>query len=99
MQQQLKAITDFFDALSVVTAQLINKENRVAHLLASLPNSYNMLVTALEANADIAKIDVVKKRLLHKEQKPKKDRVGVSEIESKAIKQRLKKKVPKCHKL
>ena len=45
----------------MVTAQLINKENRVVHLLASLPDSYNMLVTALEANADVAKMDVVKK--------------------------------------
>ena len=57
-----------------------------------------MLVTALEANADVAKMDVVKERLLHEEQKLK-DRVGVSEIESKAIKQRLKRKGPKCHKL
>ena len=40
-------------------------------LLASLPESYNMLVMALEANVKVAKMEVVTKRLLHEERKLK----------------------------
>ena len=36
---------------------------------AYIHESFNMLVTALEANPDIPKIDVVTKRLLHAERK------------------------------
>ena len=45
------------------------------HLLTSLPESFNMLVTALKANTDVPSMDVVTERLLHKERKLK-DREG-----------------------
>ena len=45
------------------------EEDRVVHLLASLPDSYNVLVTALEANADVPNMEVVTERLLHEERK------------------------------
>ena len=38
-------------------------------MLASLPDSYNMLVTALEANQDVLQIEVVTECLLHEEHK------------------------------
>ena len=63
-------MTEIFDGLSVI-ADPMQEEDRVVHLLASLPESFNMLVTALEANPDVPKIEVVTKRLLHAERKMK----------------------------
>ena len=39
------------------------------YLLASLPDSFNTLVTALEANEDVPKMVVVTEKLLHAERK------------------------------
>ena len=63
-------MTEIFDGLSVI-ADPMQEEDRVVHLLASLPESFNMLVTALEANPDVPKIEVVTKWLLHAERKMK----------------------------
>ena len=49
----------------------IFEEDRVVHLLTSLPDSYNMLVTAFEANVEVPKFEVVTERLLHEERKLK----------------------------
>ena len=54
MQEHIKEMTESFDELSVV-GDPISKEDRVVHLLASLPESYSMLVTAFEANANVPK--------------------------------------------
>ena len=61
-------MTEIFDGLSVVGDPVLD-EDRVVHLLASLPDSYNMLVTALEANAEVPQMEVVTERLLHEERK------------------------------
>ena len=45
----IKLMTETFDELSVIGDSL-NEEDRVVHLLASHPESYDMLVTALEAS-------------------------------------------------
>ena len=58
-------LTEIFDELSI-TGDLIDKENQVVHLLASLPESY-MLVTALEASPEVLKLEIVTERLLHEE--------------------------------
>ena len=50
VQEHIKSLTDVFEALSVV-GDPVSEEDRVVQLLASLPDSFNMLVTALEANA------------------------------------------------
>ena len=39
------------------------------YLLASLPDSFTTLVTALEANKDVPKMEVITERLLHAERK------------------------------
>lgn len=57
-------LTETFDALSVV-GDHIKEEGRVVHLLASLPDSFNVLVTALEASVDVPKMEVVTERLLY----------------------------------
>ena len=66
-QGHIKVMLELFDALSVAGETV--KEDRVVYLLASLPESYNVLVTALEANEDIPKLEVVTERILHQERK------------------------------
>ena len=39
------------------------------YLLASLPESFGVLVTALEASPEVPKMEVVTERLLHEERK------------------------------
>ena len=47
----------------------IQEKDQVFHLFATLPDSYSMLVTALEANLDVPKIELVTEWLLHEERK------------------------------
>ena len=49
----------------------MTEEDRVVHLLASLLESYNTLVTALEASPDVPKVNVVTEKLLYEESKLK----------------------------
>ena len=51
-------MTEIFDGLSVA-GDPVADEDHVIHLLASLPESFNMLMTALEANPAVPKMEVV----------------------------------------
>jgi hypothetical protein len=66
----MKKMVEVFKQLAVINDP-VQEEDQVIYLLAGLPESYNMLVTALEANADVPKLDVVTERLLHEERKQK----------------------------
>ena len=66
MQKHVKMLTEIFDGLSIVGDPL-DEENQVVYLLANLPESYDMLVTALEASPEVPKLEIVTERLLHKE--------------------------------
>ena len=68
VQEHIKAMTEIFESLSVI-GDPVSEEDRIVYLLASLPDCYNMLVTALEANQDVPQMEVVTERLLHKERK------------------------------
>ena len=68
--RNLKVMTELFDALSVA-GETVSEEDRVVYLLASLQESYNVLVTALEANEDVPKLEVVGERIVHQERKSK----------------------------
>ena len=68
MQKHVKAMTELFNEFSVIGAP-IEEEDKVVTLLASLPDSCNMLVTALEANAEVPSMEVVTKRLIHEDRK------------------------------
>lgn len=68
IQIHIKSMTELFDELAIVGDPL-DDENKVVHLLASLPKSYDMLVTALEASTEVPKIELVTERLLHEETK------------------------------
>ena len=76
VQEHVKSMTEIFDALSVIDDP-VSEEDRVVHLLASLPESFNVLVTALEANPDVSKWEVITERLLHEKRKMN-DRDGSS---------------------
>lgn len=66
-QEHIKVMVELFDALSIAGKNI--KEDRVVYLLASLPESYSVLVTALEVNEDVPKLEVVIERILHQERK------------------------------
>ena len=74
----------------------MKEEDRVVHLLASLPESFGMFVTALEANTDVPKMDIVTEHLLHEEQKIySHDDSGPSS--EGAMTSHFRRKLEKCH--
>lgn len=70
VQEHIKAVTETFDGLSVI-GDPISDEDCVVHLLATFPGSYNVLVTALQGNEAVPRMEVVTERLLHEERKLK----------------------------
>ena len=75
VNEHIKAMSEIFEELAVI-GDAISEEDRVVHLLASLPDSYNVLVTALEAQSEnVPRWSLVTERLLHQESKLK-DKVG-----------------------
>ena len=68
MQKYVKMLTQIFDELSILGDSL-GEENQVVHLLASLPESYDMLVTAHETSPEVPKLEIVTERLLQEETK------------------------------
>jgi len=52
MTDHIKSMTEIFSELAVIGAP-VEDEDKVVTLLASLPDSYNVLVTALEDNATV----------------------------------------------
>ena len=95
IQKHVKTMTEVFDELATIGDPL-DDEDRVIHLLASLPKSYDMLVTALEALPEVPEIEVVTERLLHEERKQK-DTDSRVEVEAMTSKHRYNGKGPKCH--
>ena len=97
VQDHVKTMTEIFDELSII-GDPISEEDRVVHLLASLPESFSMMVTALEANAEVPKMEIVTERLLHEERKScvqeNVDRPSVKQENAFAAK---KNKMFKCH--
>ncbi len=77
-QEHIRRLTEIFGELAVVGSP-VEEEDQVVHLLASLPESYSMLVTALEANLKVPRMEVITERLVHKERKQK-DKEGSAGI-------------------
>ena len=76
VHKHIKSMTELFEGLAVI-GDPVTEEDRVVHLLASLPDSFNMLVTALEANSEaVPKMEIVTERLLHEERKMKEKGTG-----------------------
>jgi len=93
VQDHIKAMTEVCDELSVI-GEPVKEEDRVVYLLASLPECYNVLVTALEANAEVPTLAVVTERLLHEETKMKSRATQPSQ--EGALTTRFRKKL-RCH--
>ena len=70
IQKHIKDMTEIFNELAAINDP-ITEEDRVVHLLASLPESYDILVTALKASVEVPKMEIVTERLLHEERKIK----------------------------
>lgn len=68
LQEHLKTMTELFHELAIVASPL-EEEDRVICLLASLPQSYEILVTALEAHSEVPSWEMVTERLLSDERK------------------------------
>ena len=66
IQIHIKAMMETFDALSVI-GEAVEEEDRVVYVLASLPEKYNMLVTALEAYPEVPRLEIVTEKLLNEE--------------------------------
>ena len=96
VQKHIKTLMEIFDELSII-GDPSDEENQVVHLLASLPESYDMLVTALEASPNVPKLAVITERLLHEERKKEKEVAGDAEVKAMALKHRKARKGPKCH--
>ena len=64
VQEHMKTMTEIFNGLSII-GDAVEEDDHVVYLLASLPDSCNTLVTALEANFDVPKMEVVTEHLLH----------------------------------
>ena len=68
-------MTELFNELAKGDA--IEEENRVVYLPASLPDSYNTLVTALETHEEVPEMEVVTEKLSHAERKQKEKSVKI----------------------
>lgn len=95
MQDHIKAMTEVFDDLSVID-EPVKEDDRVVYPLASLPDSYNVLVTALEASEEVPKLAVVTERLLHEEKKMK-IRSDISAAEEAMVSKHHVRGPPRCY--
>ena len=89
VQDHIKAMTELFNEMAMVG-------DAIDYLLASLPDSFNTLVTALEVNEDVPKMEVVTERLLHTERKQK-EKASVDLSGEKAMALKFKGRGPRCH--
>ena len=97
VHSHIKAMTEVFNSLSIV-GDPISEEDQVVYLLASIPESYSMLVTALEASTEVPKMELVTERLLHEECKLKsREKASASNEKVMAAGHRYKKRGPKCY--
>lgn len=64
MHEHIKAMTEIFNELAIIGKEM-SEEERVDYLLASLPESFYTLVTALEANVEVPNIEIVTEWLLN----------------------------------
>ena len=69
MKEHIKRMTEVFGELAVI-AEPVSEEDKVVHILASLPDAYDVLVTALESGSEnVPPLATVTERLLREEEK------------------------------
>ena len=91
-------MVETFNELSIVGAA-ITDEDRVVYLLASLPESFNTLITALESNPSVPAMEMVIERLIHEERRLKDREMPIESVSDKALiaKQKFESRGPKCY--
>jgi len=94
VQEHIKLMSEICDELSAI-GENVSEEDRVVYLLASLPESYSTLVTALEASAEVPTLAVVRERLLHEETKAK-SRSSQQQSQKEALATSFKRRL-RCH--
>ncbi len=85
-------MTEVFHELSVI-GDPVTDEDQVVYLLASLPESFNVLATA---NSEVPEMDLVIERLLHEERKTK-DRTGDVNSENAMTAKHQRRGTIRCH--
>ena len=70
VQGHVKTMLETLNELSIVGDAITNEES-VVYLLASLPELFTTLVTALESNPTVPEMETVIERLMHEERKLK----------------------------
>ena len=93
LQNHLKCFIELYDELAVI-GEKVEEEDKVINLLASLPDKFSTLVTALEASEKVPSWEVVTERLLHEENKLK---VNLDVQEEKSLFAKGNKKEFKCY--
>ena len=68
LRSHFKEFVELFDAMAVI-GDPVEEEDKVINLLASLPDNYGTMVTALEALENVPTWETVTERLLHEETK------------------------------
>ena len=95
VQDHIRQMIELFRSLAEMDSPLM-EEDKVVYLLASLPDSFGVLVTALEASSDVPTMDVVTECLLHQERKLN-DRAGAADEKALTMKGKHPKKKGACH--
>ena len=96
IQEHVKNMTEIFNELAII-GDNISDEDRVVYLLASLPESFDVLVTALEANATVPEMETVMERLLHEERKLKEKDPSITTESEGAMTLKHRRKGSRCH--
>jgi len=94
VHSHIREMTEVFNSLAVIDDPLSN-DDKVLYLLASLPETYDVLVTSLETNENVPDIEVVTERLLQMECKYKERSSQKEQGESVLIVKNN--KIKKCH--
>ena len=95
VQDHIKTMIEIFNELAIVGVN-ITDEDWVVYLFASLPDSYNTLVTAVEASANVPTLEVVTERLLHEERK-KLERNGDGKVNGAMHARQRRRGGPRCY--
>ena len=75
VEGHVKEMIEIFEGLAVI-GSAVDEEDKVIYLLASLPKTFNMLVTALEAHEKVPGWETVIEKLLNEERKAKEGTYG-----------------------
>lgn len=95
INMHLKEMKELTDKLSSIGAP-ISEEDQVVTLLGSLPSSFSIVVTALEARVDDLTLDFVQQQLIHHERKLKAQELKSEAPHDSVLLGNQRRKTPRC---